>query len=181
MQAWRRLLILVALCWAGGVRSQPVSGMSEAAVKAAFLLNFTNFVEWPANAFGAPGEPVVIAVIGDDEVYAELERLAIGRRAAGRPFALLRLREATAQGRVHLAYIGPRRDARLTETISASEGPVLVVTQAPGALEMGAVINFLTQDRRVRFEASVAEAQARGLRLSARLLGVAVAVDGRPQ
>ena len=56
--------------------------------------------------------------------------------------------------------------------------PVLVVTAHEGGLRRGGAINFREERGRVRFAASPAQATARGLRLSARLLEVAQSVEG---
>ena len=39
---------------------------TEYEVKAAFLLNFAKFVDWPASSFPASDSPMVIGVLGDD-------------------------------------------------------------------------------------------------------------------
>jgi hypothetical protein len=55
---------------------------------------------------------------------------------------------------------------------------VLLVTEWPGALEQGSMINFLLSDGRVRFEVALDKADAGRLRISSRLLAVAVSVRG---
>jgi hypothetical protein len=55
--------------------------------------------------------------------------------------------------------------------------PVLVVTEGEGALERGSVINFLVVEGNVRFEVSLPAAEQRGLKLSSRLLSVALRVE----
>jgi hypothetical protein len=44
-------------------------------VKAAFLFNFTRFVEWPAKAFETSESPIIIAVSGDEDVVAQLQSM----------------------------------------------------------------------------------------------------------
>jgi len=38
----------------------------EYEVKAAFLFNFTKFLEWPDGSFDSPHAPIVIGIIGED-------------------------------------------------------------------------------------------------------------------
>ena len=52
----------------------------EYQVKAAFLYNFTKFVEWPAQHFATEDRPVVIAVLGHNPFGEELEQITRGRR-----------------------------------------------------------------------------------------------------
>jgi hypothetical protein len=153
----------------------------DSAVKAAYLYKFGSFVDWPAGPFKGPQDPLVIAVLGDEAVAEDLEQLAAGRSVAGRPLKLRTLKDGELPGPVHLMFIGTTRPARLRDLIAAIPGPVLVVTQQEGALQAGSVINFVNDGAHVRFNASLASAEARGLRLSARLLAVAQNVEGRPR
>lgn len=161
---------------AGFVQAQPAS---ESSVKAAFLYKFGPFVDWPSRTFTRPDQPLVIGVSADEGVTADLERLTSGRTVRGRPIAVQRIGEGGPFGGVHILYLGSRREPRLREIIAAVSGPVLVVTDQPGALQLGSVINFVNEGGRVRFSASLASAEARDLKLSARLLAVAQTVEGR--
>jgi hypothetical protein len=172
-------LVLCALQWlaAGGAWAQEAP--RETAVKAAFVLKFGGFVDWPAGTFRRTDEPLVIAVLGDDAVAADLELLAAGRAVEGRPVTVRRLREDDARTGVHVLLLGALREPRLRELLADTPGPVLVVTQQEAGLRLGSVLNFSTTAGRVRFSASLTSAEARGLRLSARLLAVAQSVEGR--
>ena len=65
--------------------------------------------------------------------------------------------------------------AKLVE--DARRAHVLVVTADPSGLHPGSALNFVTVERRLRFEASLAEADREGVKLSSRLLGVAIKVE----
>lgn len=173
---WALLLacLLQALAWAGSAHA----AASESAVKAAFLYKFAGFVEWPPGAFPRPGEPVVIGVLGNDAVAGDLAQVAAGRTLQGRPLMTRRLREGEPIAGVHVLMIGATREARLRELAQSVPGSVLLVTEQEGALAMGSVLNFNVNGGRVRFSASLTSAEARQLRLSARLLAVAQRVEG---
>lgn len=153
----------------------------ESAVKAAFLYKFASFVDWPAGSFATPQEALVIGVLGDAAVAEDLTLLAAGRSVEGRPVQIRAFRDGEAPAGVHVLFVGTMRPARLRELLAALPGPVLVVTQQEGALRSGSVINFVAEGARVRFSVSLPSAEARGLRLSARLLAVAQEVEGRPK
>ncbi|RYF39303.1 MAG: YfiR family protein [Comamonadaceae bacterium] len=175
----RRLVlaaVLTSLAVAAGPATAQGAGASESAVKAAFLYKFGGFVDWPAAAFSRPDEPFVIGVAGDDAVFGALESLAVGRTVQGRPLLVRRVREP--QAGLHMLYLGNMREARLREFLPGPAAPVLVVTAQEEGLRLGGAINFVEERGRVRFAASPAQATARGLRLSARLLDVAQSVEG---
>lgn len=174
----RRLWLVAALApLATGSRALAQgAAASESAVKAAFLFKFGGFVEWPATSFARPDEPFVIGVAGDDAVFSALDEIAAGRTVQGRPLVVRRVREP--QTGLHVLYLGSMREARLREFMPPTAAPVLVVTSQDAGLRLGGAINFGEERGRVRFSASPAQAQARGLRLSARLLDVAQTVEG---
>ena len=176
---FRRALCIALCVFAAAVARAQVPTPSESAVKAAFLFKFPAFVEWPAGTFQRPDQPLVIGVAGDDEVAADLEQIATGHTIDSRPVQVRRIPEGTPATGVHVLFVSNRRDARLKEVIEATAGPVLVVTEQAAGLKLGGVLNFVAEGGRVRFAASLTAADARGLKLSSRLLSVAQSVEGR--
>jgi hypothetical protein len=177
-----RFWLLLACAWHGLLSpalAQAPGGASESAVKAAFLYKIAGFVDWPAGTFQRGDDPLVIAVTGNEAVAADLDQIAGGRRLEGRPVVVRRLREGEGAVGVHVLLIGASREARVRDLAASVPGPVLVVTEQPNGHRLGAVLNFVLDGGRVRFTVSLPAADARGLRLSARLLAVAQAVEGR--
>ena len=137
-------------------------------------LKFAGYVEWPAEAFRRADAPVTIAVAGDDELAAELAQAVAGRTVNGRPLLVRRLKGVESLADADLLFVGRAEIARLPQWVKmARSRPILIVTEVPGALNHGSMINFLVIQERVRFEISLDEAEKRGLRLSSRLLAVA--------
>ena len=182
-RTWLAALAWLALIWLSLACDAPAWAQSgstrESAVKAAFLYKFAGFVEWPAGTFSRADEPLVIGVLGNDAVLADLDQVVVGRTLEGRPIRVRRMREDDSAERVPVLLIGATREGRLRELAAAVPGPVLIVTEQPDGLRLGGVLNFVQDGGRIRFTASVTAAEARGLRLSARLLAVAQAVEGR--
>jgi hypothetical protein len=167
------LAALVALCAASAHAQQA----SEATVKAAFLYKFVGYAEWPATAFAAPDAPVVIAVSGNDEVAAELEKLVPGRNVTGRAEPRRRLREAESPRGVHMVFIGRGAPNPAATVRAAHQGGALVVTE--NGLEQGGAINLIPVEDRIGFEVSLESAEKSGVRLSSRMLTVARRVVAR--
>ncbi|HYD74514.1 YfiR family protein [Ramlibacter sp.] len=173
---WLLLLYLLSMVTAS---AQLPGSARESAVKAAFLYKFAGFVEWPAGTFQRPDEPLVIGVAGNEAVAADLEQIVVGRRVEGRPISVRRLQADEPAAPLHVLLIGAGPDERVREQAAEAMGPVLVVTEQPRGLELGGVLNLVAGGGRVRFAASLPAAEARGLKLSARLLAVAETVEGR--
>jgi hypothetical protein len=171
-----RVLVLVLVAGLGVVRAQGEAPYSVETVKAAFLYRFLEYVDWPIDAKAAG--PLTIAVLGDESLAAELDRNVRGRMAHGREIEARAVRTVREGLDAHVLFISASARKTLAGAAGAhNRDPVLVVTEGDGALEAGAVINFVVVDGNVRFEVSLPAAEQRGLKLSSRLLNVALRVE----
>jgi hypothetical protein len=154
-------------------------GPSESSVKAAYLLKFLNYVEWPAASFGAEDAPYVIGVASDEAMFAELQRQTAGRAVQRRPVTVRRVSGSELPAGVHVLFIGAHAErARFAALLrQAQELPVLLVTDTDGALDQGSMINFRMVEDRVRFEVALEPVRRANLELNTRLLSVAIAVN----
>jgi hypothetical protein len=147
---------------------------SELEVKAAFLLNFLKFVEWPADRLPDPAAPYVIAVIGEDALGNTLASTTSGRTIGTRPVRVQLATRSSEIATAHLVFIAASQQRQLPAILRDLDGRgVLTVGDTPGFAESGVVLNLVTQDHRVRFEANTAAAARARLRLSSHLLRIA--------
>ena len=72
--------------------------VDEVAVKAAYLVRFLPFVEWPATASANAG-PLVIGVLAHEALARHVEAIIPGRRVAGRELQLRRLQRLITPSR----------------------------------------------------------------------------------
>jgi hypothetical protein len=171
-RASRRLWAVLALLCLPASAQQPL----EYQVKAAFLLNFTKFVEWPPSAFNAPDAPLVLCILGEDPFGAALDQVVAGEVVNGRKVAVERIKRAPAPQSCQVLFVsGAGKDAA---KILSDLGPgVLTVGEGADFLRGGGMIAFVIENRRVRFDIHQAVAEKAGLALSSRLLSVARSVD----
>ncbi|MGH8742310.1 MAG: YfiR family protein, partial [Burkholderiales bacterium] len=141
-------------------------------VKGALLHRFIAYVEWPESAFAGPDSPLVIGILGNDTLAAELQAFEAGRRADKRPITVRRVRAPDNLKDVHLLFIDGAERQQLERAARAAPF-ALIVTEWPNALKQGSVINFTLVNDQLRFEISLESARQRNLRLSSRLLSVA--------
>jgi hypothetical protein len=147
-------------------------------IEAAFIYHFASFVSWPADAL-APRQ-FTVAVLDDDAMAGDLERMLAHNQLQHRPARVRRITGIDQLGDAQILYIGASSESRLKHWLALIAGrPVLVVTSQPGGLDDGSTINFLVTDR-VRFEISLAAARRARLNISAELLSVATRVRGGP-
>jgi len=150
----------------------------EHQVKAAYLYKFAGHVEWPAGTFASADTPLTFGVLGADDVATELERIKPGRMINEHPLAVRTLRPGDSLNGVQVLFVGQQDATALKRGLEpARQMPVLTVTETPGALGLGSMINFVLVESRVRFEISATRAERQGLKLSSKLLAVAQRVE----
>lgn len=176
-----RRTLLASLGWPAllalsgrGYSATDESATVERRVKAAFLYKFMGYIAWPDNAFPRPDAPLVMGVMGDDVLAGELAEIVAGRSIDGHPLVVKRLRESDAAAGVHVLFVARTQTSHLA-SLSRNAGlqPLVIVSEADGALEQGSTINFVVDAGRVRFDIAPEAAERRGIKLSSRLLTVA--------
>ena len=166
-------LALCALLPAGLAARAGGEGANAAQLKAAFVMNFVKFVEWPEGP-RQPSAPIVITVLGDREFGEALTRAAAGSRPAGRRVSVRLDAGADDARTAHIVFIGRGEERRLAAILRMLEDqPVLTVGDTRGFAEAGVVLNLYTFDQRVRIEVNTTAAARAQLRLSAHLLRIA--------
>jgi uncharacterized protein DUF4154 len=170
----RASTLLCALAAALLASSSASAQVSDTAVKAAFIPKFARYVTWPASAPGRANAQLMICIIGDDPFGTALTQAAVGQEIDGRPFVVKRLPSAAGASNCAIAFVD---GARAGETLAAlGRQPILTVTDSRGSAQRG-IIHFAIVDGRVRFFIDNAQAQARGLTISSRLLALAIGVN----
>ncbi len=165
--------VACSLALAGRASAQTVPGGLEYQVKAAYLLNFTRYVEWPPSVFLEPDAALNLCLVGRDPFGDVLDRTVAGRRARGRRLRVLRP-ERPAGDVCHVTFIGETTDAAREAWMVALQGaPTLTVGEGAAFAEAGGMIAFVIVGETVRFEINVDAVRASGLRISSRMLTLA--------
>jgi hypothetical protein len=168
--------------------SQDTSASSEYLIKAGFIYNFANLVQWPATTFPQPDSPIVIAILGQDHFGTTLDRVLEGKKVNGRPFVIKRLKSVSELLKsvadlkeCQILFISSSEMPHLAEAIQIVKGlPVLTIGETPGFAKSGGMINLILEDNRVRFEVNVEAAKEADLTISSRLLALARIVPQAP-
>ena len=172
----RRLLPLLLLLL---LPARGAEATREYQVKAVFLFNFAQFVEWPAAAFPDAATPITIGVLGDDPFGAALDEVVQGESVNGRAMAVRRYRRLEEVGPCHILYISESEIRRLGQiTARLMNRAVLTVSDAEEAARHGVMIGLFTENNRIRLRINVEAARAAGLVISSKLLRPAVIVSG---
>lgn len=146
-------------------------------IKAAFLFNFTKFIEWPA---AARAESFQICTLAEPAFNAAVDRALAGETAGGRPIVRVSPATPEAARACHILFLGRVESDRAERWLGAVRGaPVLVVGESRTAWDRGAQITFVLEQNRVRFDVNADAASAAALTISSKLLRVARRVSAR--
>jgi hypothetical protein len=174
------LLLLCLAVTGGGVRVRAQT-LSEYGLKAVFLFNFTQFVEWPSRAFASADAPFCIGVLGEDPFGATLDEAVRGENSQGRPLTVRRAREVSGVSACQLVFIADSERARVEEILAQLEaGPTLTVGESADFARQGGVIGFYREGNKLRFEISASAARRKELKISSQLLHLGRVVDSGP-
>ncbi|HEX3554778.1 MAG TPA: YfiR family protein [Thermoanaerobaculia bacterium] len=183
LRAANKALLLLCACLlatAGAARAAADVAASEYDLKAAFLYNFTKFVDWPPSAFADEHSPLKICVLGEDP-FGKTLRALMDEEVGGRRLQLLRLDNLSNPAACHVLFVSRSERGRLPQILAgARDAPVLTVADTPGFLDHGGMINFILEGSKVRFDVNQEAAERAGIKISSKLLALAKHVKGRP-
>lgn len=149
----------------------------EYKLKAAFLYNFTRFVDWPASQFASDSSPIVIAVLGTNPFGEELHEVVRDRTVNGRPIEIFHLASPAGAPQVHAVFIADREDASLEKDIrDLHTAGVLTVGESDRFFRLGGIVTFIRAGDKVRFQINMTSAGVARLKVSSQLQKLAVSV-----
>ncbi|MGV3774651.1 MAG: YfiR family protein [Verrucomicrobiales bacterium] len=150
---------------------------AEYEIKAAFILNFAKFTEWPSNKFESTNAPIIIGILGEDPFDGSLERVLKGKTISGRAIHLERYRTPAEARKAHVLFMGDTDRKRVGQQLTGLTGAnVLTVSEMDGFAETGGMIGFTEIADRVRFEINPKAADKEQVKISSKLLSLATKI-----
>jgi hypothetical protein len=170
------VIALAGIAWGNQVQSDDSSDVSrEYAIKAAYLYQFSRYVQWPPEAFLAERSPLTIGVLGTDPFGAILDEIARTKRIEGRPIVVRRFASMEQYTPCNILFVTASASPKQKEAAmrKARRSSLLLVGEEPGFAENGGIVNFFLDENRIRFEINVEVAKQDKLKISSKLLSLA--------
>ncbi len=166
------LAFLVACPVVQNLRAQ-VAIQREYEIKAAYLYNFINYIDWPPDALPAAGGTITIGILGENPFGTALNPLN-GKQAKGRTLVVKQITDAKELDQCQIVFISSSEKHRVPELLNQLKNSrVLTISETDGFAERGGIINFISERNKVRFEINPDAARALGLTISSDLLKLA--------
>ena len=179
----RRILLLTRTLWAAGVLALALLGAAgtegraqtpaptEYQVKAIFLFNFAQFVEWPPKAFPAAQAPIVIGVLGQDPFGTYLDEAVLGELVGTHPLVVRRFKRGENITACHILFVSRSEAGQFAAIVPRLRSlGVLTVGDFDGFIHQGGMIRFVTVNNKIRLRVNVEATRAAGLTISSKLL-----------
>lgn len=146
-------------------------GSREYQLKAIFLYNFSQFVEWPAASFSSEQASMVIGIVGKDPFGTYLEEAISGEKMNGHPLVIERYANADEIGACQILFINlPDTKSRDQAIAAVKDKNVLTVSDAPDFLEHGGMIKFFTRQGKLKLQVNLEVTKTANLEISSKLL-----------
>jgi len=171
------LLTRVIVCGVlllGGLDVSAQTPSKEYQVKAVFLFNFAQFVEWPPTAFPDTNAPLIIGVLGEDPFGAFLDEIVRGETVNSRPLVVQRYRSVNEITTCHILFVSRSEAGRLDQTLaSLKDRNILTVGDADDFVRRGGTVQLANAQNKVRLVINPDAAKAANLTISSKLLRAA--------
>lgn len=175
--------VMLALAAAGalaslaGVAARAEQAIPEQQVKAAYILNFTRYANWPAPALVEPHAPLVVCMVGPGA--ADMARQLQHRAAGSHPLELRIVSRVEETEPCHAVYLAlPERSRQSAWLTRMREQAILTIGDSASFLADGGMINMMLVDGSIRFEVNLTAAKHSGVSLNPRMLALAERVVG---
>lgn len=173
----RRLLCSLLLCSATpALAAADADANLEYRLRAAFLLNFAKFVSWTPEQFATDSSPLDFCLQENDPVVTALEEAARGKQIESRTLRVRRLAAPLRWEGCHVVYIGAQGVDQAAQVFADLSGKPVLTVHESGQTLPGGVIRLFVEERKLRFEVNTAAAERGALRLSSKLMSLALLV-----
>lgn len=164
----------------------------EYQVKAAFLYNFLQFVDWPKEKFADSDGPIIIGIIGKNPFGNAFEPIK-GKKVKNKVVVIKHFesfeklkssaekdsQELEMLKKCHLLFICSSEQQNLKEIIDTLKShSVLTVGEMNGFLEAGGIIHWFVEEKKIRFDINAAAARQANIEIRSNLLRLAKRVVG---
>ena len=169
--SYLRIITIIALCSLLRLpAAQSEQKPAEYQVKAAFLYNFTKFVEWPKET---QDKYRYLYILGDNPFGNELDNIH-GKTVGGKQLITEHINSLNGLKECSILFVSSSEEKYLQKIIETTASlSILTIGDTNGYAEQGIIINLYTEQNKIRFEINTNAAKRSGLKLSSKILHLA--------
>lgn len=162
MRIAKVLFLLVPCLLAATPLQREADKDTTAMLQASYIYNIAKLVEW--REAGMRSGNFVVGLIGGTNLYQELIKKYSTKTIGKQPLEVMKLPRSADVGRCHILFVAASELSVLPEIYKRLKGKgTLIITEYPGALDDGAVVNFVQVDNTLKYEISIRNANTNQL------------------
>jgi hypothetical protein len=170
---WLNAITILGVMAFTGVcaHAQALYGL-EYRVKAGFVYNFAKFIEWPEENTGKDPNSIQIGIVpntSETDAFISLR----GKHIGGKRIEVKKYKDVREKGveNCDILFLDSKDEAFIKESLLIVKyRSVLTVGHIKGFTQAGGIINFFTEEGRLRFEVNLDAAKRSRLKLGSQLL-----------
>ncbi|MFT3682109.1 MAG: YfiR family protein [Ferruginibacter sp.] len=150
------------------------TGEQEANLKAAFIYNFTRYIEWETDN---DKNDFIIGVVGNSPITQSLIEIAKNNTVRNKRLVIKQYATAEDIQYCHILFISKKSELPLQQVLDRTGKGTLTIGEENGFAKLGTAFNFIIINDKLKFEANLKSIYSAGLKASSQLLKLAVIVD----
>lgn len=163
-------MLFLITCWFS-VLSQK-DKVSEYNLKAAFIYNFTKYIEWKV---ASNENEFIIGVFGSSPINDPLVEIVKTETVDGKKIIIKQFNKPDDISLCNILFISHNTTVHLDAILAnTADKGTLIISEQDGYADLGAAINFVIVNRKLKFEANVKAINSAGLTASSQLLKLAI-------
>ena len=169
------LMLLLSVVMMSSLQQE---ALPEYQVKAVFLYNFAQFVEWPDGSFPKANTPLVIGILGNDPFGNYLDETVKGEKVNDHPLDVKRFSKVEEITTCHILFIDASEKDKLKAICAKLRSRnILTVGDMPNFTKQGGIVKFFTENNKTRIRINLEAAKTEDLVISSKLLRLADVVN----
>ncbi|MHC4186823.1 MAG: YfiR family protein [Planctomycetota bacterium] len=185
------VLLLILIAVSDRVWADNYTSVQGSQVKAAFIYNFIKFIDWPQEKTEDVNKPLTVGILGSSPFGNSFDKIKDtqirGRKVVIKYFESIEnikggeqkqneeiQRNLKEYGQCDVLFVCGTENKFFSRILQPLEiYHVLTIGDTQGFLEAGGIINFVMEEKKVRFEINMASAKRSKLEVRSKLLRLA--------
>jgi hypothetical protein len=168
-----KLLMFLLLCFCSHANGQGYT--QEASLKAAFIYNFTKYIEWEADETDQGS--FTIGIIGSSAIDEPLGEIAKKNTVRNRRIIVHHFNSPEEIDYCNILFIPKKNPFSLPSILNKVSKGTLTISEEAGFARQGTAFNFVLVNDKLKFEANLKALYSANLKASSQLLKLAIIID----
>jgi hypothetical protein len=170
----RIIYLNIAMLALGILSSNFQAGDREQQVKAVFLFNLAQFVEWPPSTLAETSSPLIIGVLGANPFGNYLDQIVSGENVNGHPLLIRYYQNADEAKTCHIVFINFSEKNKMGEAIAAlKDRSILTVSDRNNFISQGGMVKLVKKNNKIGIIVNTGSTKEGDLIISSKLLRIA--------